>query len=80
MPPTPPLTPLRQRALQNVADWCAARKRATDAHDLASRALKQAIIDAENLGCSLEQIADAAGLSKARVHQIARGTTKKAKE
>ena len=77
MPPAPRVTPLRQRALENVADWCIAKARAADAFEQAAVNLRQAVIDAHNLGCSYEQIAEAAGLSKSRVHQIARGTTKK---
>lgn len=72
MPPAPTPTRLQQRALQNVKEACDRRIKAQQRLSDADHEFRRRIIDAGTLGCSLDQIATAAGVSKTRIHQIIR--------
>jgi len=70
MPPAPKLTRLQHRALDQVKDARAARLEALARADDAAVEFRRRIIAAAAVGCSLDQIARVAGVSKTRVHQI----------
>lgn len=73
MPPAPRLSRLQERALQFVKESCAARIEAQQHFEEADQEFRRRVVAAQKLGCSLDQIATAAGVSKTRVHQIVRG-------
>lgn len=70
MPPAPKLSRLQKRALDDVLAACEERVAAQAHFSDADHQWRLRIIAAERLGCSLDQIASVAGVSKTRVHQI----------
>ena len=72
MPPAPKLTRLQRRALEKVKEASDARAEALARADDAAVKFRRRIIAAAAIGCSLDQIATVAGVSKTRVHQIIR--------
>lgn len=70
MPPAPKLSRLQQRALENVKEACEQRLQAQARFSDADHSFRRRIVAASELGCSLDQIAAFAGVSKTRVHQI----------
>jgi len=70
MPPAPKLTRLQHRALDHVQKASEARADALARADDAAVEFRRRIMDAATMGCSLDQIATVAGISKTRVHQI----------
>ena len=73
MPPAPKLTRLQNRALQFVKTACDERAASQSRFEEADQEFRRRIVAAQNLGCSYDQIAQAAGVSKTRIHQIVRG-------
>lgn len=73
MPPAPRLTGLQKRSLDFVKTACDDRAAAQARFEEADQEFRRRIVAAQNLGCSLDQIAAAAGISKTRAHQIVRG-------
>jgi DNA-directed RNA polymerase specialized sigma24 family protein len=73
-PPRPELNRLQNRALQHVAEACDRKKAARDHFDAADANFRKQVINAAKLGCSLDQIAEVAGISKGRVGQIVERT------
>jgi DNA-directed RNA polymerase specialized sigma24 family protein len=69
-PPRPQLNRLQQRALQYVAEATIAKHKAAEEARKAAELLEFRIVAAAKLGCSYEQIAENAGLTKGRVGQI----------
>jgi DNA-directed RNA polymerase specialized sigma24 family protein len=74
MPPRPELSRLQNLALQHVAEACDRKQRARKQFDAADADFREEVINAAKLGCSLEQIAEVAGISKGRVGQIVKRT------
>jgi DNA-directed RNA polymerase specialized sigma24 family protein len=74
MPPRPELSRLQTLALQHVAEACDRKKSAREQYEAADADFREEVINAAKLGCSLEQIAEVAGVSKGRVGQIVKRT------
>jgi DNA-directed RNA polymerase specialized sigma24 family protein len=73
-PPRPELNRLQNRALQHVAEACNRKKTAGEQFAAADADFREEVINAAKLGCSLDQIAEVAGISKGRVGQIVKRT------
>ena len=70
VPPSPERTRLRQYALNIVAQACAEKLRRREAVREADGLFRRAVVNAAELGCSYDQIAEVAGISRGRVGQI----------
>ena len=76
VPPRPALTRLQEHALEVVADACRVKLHAAETARAADQEFRKTVVNAANLGCSYEQIAEAAGVSKGRVGQIVKASGK----
>lgn len=56
-----------------MKEACDSKSQAQALLDAADQEFRSRVIAASKIGCSLDQIASAAGISKTRVHQIVRG-------